>query len=188
MDAFSYLSVLNSIVLGLAVASLLTGFAAIVRARSRVVMYWPLLAQMALLFLVQVQLWWALFALRLHVHWNFPAFFVVLMQPVLAYLAAAFLVPDIRDGERIDLKQAYFREARWSFAALLLAVLDSLAKSLILDHALPGTRDLIGHVVFICLLLAGIVSRRDIVHRIIAPASLGVFVIYIAALFVALPG
>jgi hypothetical protein len=151
-------------------------------------MYWPLPAQMALLFLIQVQLWWALFALRERTQWSFPGFLVVLMQPVLAYLAAAFLVPDVRDGERLDLKQAYFREARWSFAALLLAVLDSLAKSLLLSGALPNNKDLIGHLVFICLLVVGIVSRRDVVHRLIAPVSLGVFVVYIATLFVTLPG
>jgi len=52
MDAFSYLSVLLSIVLGLALASLLSGFAAMVRARARIVFYWPLTAQMILIFLV----------------------------------------------------------------------------------------------------------------------------------------
>ncbi len=98
MDAFSYLSVLNSIVLGLGGPSLLAGVAAMVRARDRIKMYWPLPAQMALLFLIQVQLWWALFALRERGTWNFLAFLVVLMQPVLVYLATAFLVPDIPDG------------------------------------------------------------------------------------------
>ncbi|HEX4158265.1 MAG TPA: hypothetical protein VHY79_07295 [Rhizomicrobium sp.] len=186
MDAFSYLSVLNSIVLGLGVASLLAGFASMVRARDRVVMYWPLPAQMGLVFLIHVQLWWALFALRERTQWSFPGFLVVLMQPVLAYLAAAFLVPDIRDGEALDLKWAYFREARWFFAAVLLLVLDSLAKSLILGGRLPNSGDLAGHAVFISLSVAGIVSRKDIVHKIIAPASLLALAAYIATLFVTL--
>ena len=38
MDAFSYLSVLLSIVLGLAETQLLSGFAALVRARGRIAM------------------------------------------------------------------------------------------------------------------------------------------------------
>ena len=186
MDAFSYLSVLNSIVLGLGVASLLAGFAAMVRARGRVVMYWPLPAQMGLAFLIHVQLWWALFALRQRTHWSFLDFLVVLMQPVLAYLAAAFLVPDIRDGEALDLKAAYFREARWYFCAILLLLLDSLAKSLLLGGALPNRGDLIGHAAFICLSVAGIVSRSSVVHKIIAPVSLIALGAYIMTLFVAL--
>jgi hypothetical protein len=187
MDAFSYLSVLNSIVLGLGVASLLTGFAAMVRARDRLAMYWPLPMQMALVFLIQVQLWWALFALRERTHWSFPAFLVVLMQPVLAYLAAAFLVPDIRDGMALDLRQAYFREARWFFAAILLLVIDSLAKSLVLGGALPNAKDLAGHAAFICLCATGFVSRNNVVHKIIAPVSMLVLAAYILTLFVVLP-
>jgi hypothetical protein len=187
MDAFSYLSVLNSIVLGLGVASLLAGFAAMVRARDRIAMYWPLPAQMVLVFFLHVQLWWALFALRERTHWSFPEFLVVLMQPVLAYLAAAFLVPDIRDGEALDLRRPYFREARWFFAALLLLVLDSLAKSLVLSGALPNSKDLAGHAAFIGLSVAGIVSRNDAVHKVIAPAALLVLAAYIATLFVTLP-
>jgi hypothetical protein len=174
MDAFSYLSVLNSIVLGLGVASLLAGFAAMVRARDRIAMYWPLPVQMVLVFLLHVQLWWALFALRGRTHWSFLGFLVVLMQPVLAYLAAAFLVPD-------------FREARWFFAAVLLLVLDSLVKSLLLGGTLPNSKDLAGHAAFIFLSLAGIVSRNDVVHKVVAPVSLLVLTAYIATLFVTLP-
>ncbi|HEY3639066.1 MAG TPA: hypothetical protein VGK90_13035 [Rhizomicrobium sp.] len=187
MDAFSYLSVLNSIVLGLGVASLLAGFASMVRARSRLVMYWPLPAQMLLVFLLHVQIWWALFSLRGRVLWDFPGFLVVLMQPVLAYLAAAFLVPDIKEGERIDLRQAYFREARWFFGALILLVADSLVKSLLLYGALPNAKDLAGHCAFIFLSLVGMISRRDTVHKIIVPISLMVLAAYIMTLFVTLP-
>lgn len=188
MEAFSYLSVLNSIVLGLALASLLAGFAGLVRARARVVMYWPLAAQMCLLFLIQVQLWWALFALRAVAHWSFTAFMVVLMQPVLVYLATAFLVPDVREGETLDLKEAYFREARWYFSALLLVLADSLAKNLVLTARLQNATDLAGHAVFALICVAGILSRRDMVHKLIAPLALLFFTAYIAVLFASLPG
>ena len=188
MDAFSYLSVLISIVLGLALASLLTGFAAMVRARARINFYWPLGAQMALLFLVQVQIWWALFSLRELSHWSFPGFLVVLMQAVLIYLATAILVPDIRDGERIDLKACYFREARWYFATILVAVLDSLVKNLVLTGRLQHGADLAGHAAFAALCIAGIVTRREIAHKIIAPAALLAYAAYISLLFVSLPG
>ena len=187
MDAFSYLSVLISIVVGLALASLLTGFAAMVRARARVNFYWPLAAQMVLLFLLQVQLWWALFSLREVSHWSFPGFLVVLLQAVLVYLATAILVPDIRDGERIDLKACYFREARWFFAVLLVYVFDSLGKSLVLTGRLQNRTDLAGHGAFLALCVAGIVARREIAHKLIAPLALIVYATYVALLFVSLP-
>ena len=43
MDAFSYLSVLISIVLGLGVTQLLTGFGRLIEARDRVRSYGPVL-------------------------------------------------------------------------------------------------------------------------------------------------
>lgn len=187
MDAFSYLSVLISIVLGLALARLLTGFAAMVSARARLVVYWPLAAQMVLLFLIQVQMWWALFGLREILRWSFPGFLVVLLDAVLVYLATAFLVPDIRDGEPVNLKECYFREVRWFFAALLLGLLASLAKNLVLIGRLQHGIDLAAHGAFIGLCIAGIVTAREWVHKTIAVIALVLFASYIAVLFVKLP-
>jgi hypothetical protein len=187
MDAFDYLSVLLSIVLGLAITQLLAGFAAMVRARGRTVMYWPMPVQMAATFLISVQLWWALFALRWSHHWTFGSFLVVLMQPVTVYLMAAFITPDLSGEGAVDLREIYFRESRWFFGAGLAAVAMSLAKSLILGGRLPSHADLIGHAVFIAVGLVGLISKNDIVHKIIAPLMLLVYSAYIALLFVSLP-
>src|SRR5579862_1730491 len=165
MDAFSYLVVLVSVVVGLALAHLLAGVAAMVRARRRIAVYWPLAAQMALLFLLQVQMWWAFFGLHEVRVWSFPEFLVVLMQAVLVYLATAILVPEIRDGGRVDLKECYYREARWYFAALLFAVLDSVTKNTLLTGHVQNGIDLAGHVAFITLSAAGIAARSEWVHK-----------------------
>lgn len=187
MDAFSYLLVLVSVVVGLALAHLLGGLAAMVRARARIVVYWPLAAQMALLFLMQVQMWWAFFGLRQVGRWSFPEFLVVLLQAVFVYLATAILVPDVREGGRIELKECYYRETRWYFGALLLVLLDSLAKNSLLKGHLQTGVDLAGHVVFIALCIFGIATRREWVHKTIAIAAPLVFAFYIALLFIAMP-
>lgn len=187
MDAFSFLSILISIVVGLALAHLLSGFAAMVRARARVAVYWPLAAQMALLFLLQVQMWWAFFGLREVRRWSFPEFLAVLMQAVLVYVATAILVPEVRGGGRIDLKECYYREARWYFGALLLVLLDSLVKNFMLAGHFQNGIDLAGHIAFIGLCIAGIATRREWVHETIAVVALLVFASYIALLFVSLP-
>ncbi|HEY3777703.1 MAG TPA: hypothetical protein VGL35_06570 [Rhizomicrobium sp.] len=189
MDAFSYLSVLISIVVGLALAHLLAGFGAMVRARARIALYWPLAAQMALMFLIQVQMWWAFFSLRGVGRWNFPEFLIVLLQAVFVYLATTFLVPDLRDGDggQVDLRQCYYREARWYFGALLFAVLDSLVNNLLFRGGFRSLIDPAGHAAFIALAVAGIATRRAWVHKIIAVVALLVFASYIALLFIPLP-
>jgi hypothetical protein len=64
MDEFSYLSVLISVILGLAVTQILKDFRGIVLSRARIRIYWPVLVWAALLLLVCFQHWWAMFGMR----------------------------------------------------------------------------------------------------------------------------
>jgi hypothetical protein len=187
MDAFSYLSVLLSIVLGLAVTQLLSGFAALVHARRRIAMYWPVPVQMAATLLISVQVWWAMFGMREVRHWTFAGFLIVLAQSIAVYLMAAFITPELGGDARTDLREVYFREARWFFGSILAALAISLAKNVMLAGALQSGIDLAGHGVFAAIALAGLFSRSDAVHKLIAPLSLLFYGLYIALLFVTLP-
>jgi hypothetical protein len=187
MDAFSYLSVLLSIVLGLAVTQLLSGFAALVHARRRVAMYWPVPVQMAATLLITVQVWWAMFGLRESQHWTFAGFLVVFAQSIAVYLMAAFITPEMDGDGGIDLREAYFREARWFFGSILVALAISLAKNVVLAGTLQHGVDLAGHAAFAAVALTGLLSRNDAVHKLIAPLSLLLYGLYIGLLFVSLP-
>ena len=92
MDAFSYLIVLVSIVLGLGITRLLTGLSALVEARARVRVYGPPLAWAGVL-LIHFQTWWAFFGLRYRDGWTFAAFLAILVQPALLYLPSALVLP-----------------------------------------------------------------------------------------------
>jgi hypothetical protein len=187
MDAFNYLSVLLSIVLGLAVTQLLSGFAALVHARRRVAMYWPVPLQMAAVLLISVQVWWAMFGMHNVHQWTFAGFLVVLAQSIAVYLMAAFITPELDGEAQIDLRDAYFREARWFFGSILAALATSLLKNRVLFGSFQGGTDLAGHVVFAAIALTGFIFRSDIVHKLIAPLSLLAYALYIALLFVTLP-
>jgi hypothetical protein len=188
MNAFDYLAVLLSIVLGLGITQVLTGFAGMVRARGRTRMYWPVPLQMLAVFLIQVQVWWALFALRGMTHWTFAQYLIVLMQPVAVYMMAAFITPDFSGSEEIDLRAAYFREARWFFGALMATTAFGLAKNLVIDGRLPNPTDMAGHILFPAVAIVGMISRGDRVHKVIAVLSLAIYAAYIALLAVRLPG
>lgn len=89
MDAFSYLSVLLSIILGLGLTQVPTAIGRLVRhprAHAR-----PLapaaLGRRALAHLCAV--WWSMYGLRLRRDWTFLAFGVVLAQTATLYLMAA---------------------------------------------------------------------------------------------------
>jgi hypothetical protein len=188
MNAFDYLAVLLSIVLGLGITQVLTGFAGMVRARGRTLMYWPVPLQMMAVFLIQVQVWWALFALRGMTHWTFAQYLIVLMQPVAVYMMAAFITPDFSGDAPVDLRAAYFREARWFFGALAATTTAGLAKNLVIDGALPNATDMAGHIVFLAVAVTGMIVRGDRVHKAVAVLSLALYAAYIALLAVRLSG
>jgi hypothetical protein len=100
MDEFSYLSVLISVILGLAVTQILKGFRKILLSRALIRIYWPVIAWAALLLLVCVQSWWAMFELRQYQPWTFAAFAVVLLQTILTYMLAGLKNRNFSSAQR----------------------------------------------------------------------------------------
>jgi hypothetical protein len=183
VNQFDYLAVLVSIVLGLGIANVLTGFAAIVRARARVTSFLPTYVQMANVFVIHIQLWWAMFGLREVRHWTFPIFLAVILQPVLVFLMSAFIVPDVPRQGAVDLKEQYFREHAWFGAALFATVADSLLRNVLVSGRLPSTPELVAHGVFAMLGAIGFVSRNARVHMVLAPVVSLTLAVYVGTLF-----
>ena len=107
MDAFSYLSVLLSIILGLAITQVLQGFRGLMLARSRLRSYWPSVAWAILLLVLDVQVWWAMYDLRFRHEWSFLGFAAVLAQTVPLYLLAGLG----KTGVRVNFSQRAPRES-----------------------------------------------------------------------------
>jgi len=62
-DAFAYLSVLLSIVLGLAIAEVLQGYGTLLRSRSTVKFYAPPVIWSVMMLILATHFWWASFGL-----------------------------------------------------------------------------------------------------------------------------
>lgn len=79
MDAFSYLSVLLSIILGLAITQVLQGVRGVLLQRARIRLYAPSLIWCVIILAMATQSWWASFGLSDHTEWTFAQFTVVLV-------------------------------------------------------------------------------------------------------------
>jgi hypothetical protein len=184
MDAFSYLSVLISLILGLAITEVLQGFRGLMHARARTVLYWPVIAWGVLVVVISVQGWWTMFGYRHLEDWTFIQFSVVLLQTIAVYLLAALALPDARGDAAVDLREHYYEHRRWFFAMLLAIVFVSLLKSLVIDGKLPEPADLAFHGLFAALSLSGIVIRAPRYHEALAAFGLVLMGAYIGILFV----
>jgi hypothetical protein len=183
MDAFGYLSVLLSIIVGLGMTQLLAAGGRLIRHRSVVRFYWPPILWAALIVVIFVQLWWTMFGLRAVREWGFVDFLVVLLQSVTLYMMAAVALPEEVGDEGVDLREHYQAHQSWMFGFLLATIAVSALKELTLAGRLPEGENLAFHVFFAAVCVSGMVIRRQRYHEFLAILSAVAMGAYIAMLF-----
>lgn len=183
MDAFSYLSVLLAVIVGLAITQVLQGYRALALSRERVRWYAPPLIWSGLILILATQHWWANYDLTRHREWTFIQFGAALFQTLLFYMMAAIVLPDVRTEEPTDLKAHYYREVPLFFGLGSAAVLWNEVREFALNHALPRPLDLGFQAIFLLLSLAAILLRRERFHEFVAAAMALILAAYIAVLF-----
>lgn len=171
METFDYLSVLLSIVLGLAIAQVLQGFRGIILSRETVTLHFPTLIWAGLALLMAIQGWWASFGLHLYSNWNFTAFLVIILRANSVYVVAALVLPNITGEEPVDLREHYFAHKGWIFGAFLASIGLSMAKDLTLYEHLPGRMNAEFHAIFGLAVIAAAVTCREWFHNPLAPTS-----------------
>jgi hypothetical protein len=186
-EEFQYLAVLLSIVLGLGVTQLLTGVGRLVQARRSVRVYWPPLVWIAVLLLIHVQSWWAMFELRAHAPWTFLQFLVVLLTPTTLYLMAALALPDVAEataaGRVLDLRAHYYAQTRWFFAAAGAVVASSVLRPLVFDGRIPIDLDRGVQFAFLAMSAGAVATRRPRYHETTTVVGAALLVAYVALLF-----
>lgn len=183
MGSFSYLSVLLSIVLGLAITQVLLGFRSLILTRAKVKLYTPTLIWAVIALLMPIQAWWADFAMREQANWTFLALLVIMLQAISVYMVAALVLPDISGEDLVDLRKHFFAHRSWFFGALLAIVVFSLSKDLALHGHLPNRINRVFQFGFCAASLVGMVTRSEWFHQLMAPAMGLAFVVYIVVLF-----
>ena len=183
MEPFSHLSVLLSIILGLAITQVLQGLGRLIQARERVRFYWPPVLWALVLLVIYVQSWWAMFGLRDHRDWTFLAFSVVVLQTILLYLLAALALPDLTPEGPIDLRASYHGHSRWFYSTAALLAVVSLGKDLALSGHLPGRFNTAFHLVFIATSTLAALTSAEWLHKAVTLGAAGGIGLYVALLF-----
>jgi hypothetical protein len=183
MDSFTYISVLLSIVLGLAVTQVLLGFRGLILTRAKVKLYTTTLIWAILALLTPIQAWWADFAMRKQPNWTFLSLLVIMLQAISIYMVAALVLPDISAEKFVDLREHFFAHRSWFFGAQLASTVFSLSKTLTLSGHLPNLVDSAFEFTFCAAAIAGAVIRSEWFHKLLAPVAGLLVAVYIALLF-----
>lgn len=186
MTPFEYLSVLVSIIVGLALTQLLSGVARLIQLRHRIAMHPATLCWMAVLFLIDVQVWWVAFERRQAMQWTFFAFLLYLLIPIGVFLLSYLVLPDLGDEDTGDLHANFDGNRSWFFGLLAALPLVSLLEQAVRDGHLPMDTDFAFRCVWIAMALVAMRVRSARFHLWNAVAVLVLFVGYVVNLFLRL--
>ena len=165
MDEFGYLSVLLSVILGLAVTQILKGFRGLLLSRARIQVYWPVIGWAVFVLLLCFQNWWSMFGMRYRHDWNFEQFVIVLLRTILIYMIAGLVFPDFFGDASVDLKESFYSHRRWFFFLGFALVVVSVCADLVLYGKLPSPTNLIFHGIFGVTLLVGASTKTNGITR-----------------------
>jgi hypothetical protein len=183
VESFNYLSVLISIVLGLAITQVLLGLRGLILTRAKVKLYFPTLIWAGLALLIAIQGWWANFSMHTQANWSFVALLVIILQAISVYMVAALVLPDVTGEANVDLRDHYFAHRSWFFGAVLASLVFSAAKDLALYGRLPGPINLAFHLFFGLTVIVAAITRREWYHKFLAPAAGLSILLYITLLY-----
>ena len=186
MTPFEYLSVLVSIIVGLALTQLLSGMARLIQLRRRIPMHAPTLLWMGLLFLIDIQVWWVAFERRATLQWTFFTFLLYLLIPIGVFLLSYLVLPDMGDEDAPDLAANFEGNRVWFLCLLSALPAISLLEQWVRERALHWDGDVAFRVGFLALSLVAARARGSRVHLWIALVALSAFVGYVLLLFVRL--
>jgi len=183
-DAFNYVAVLVSIIVGLSATRVMSGLGEVIQAANRPRIYWVhVLWHITLLFNVMLG-WWLLYRWRLTSDWTFFLFMWITIAPILTYLAAAILIPgELETTDSPDWRDYYYKNRRgffFAFGAIApLDIIDTLLKGR--QHFLaqgPSYLPFIAFWTIGCLVAA--TSRNELYHKTWAVVLPSGQVIYMA--------
>jgi hypothetical protein len=187
MSAFDYLTILISIVLGLAIANVLARLATVITARERTDFYWPPIAWAVWLFFISVQHWWAEWSVRHTPQWNFGTFWLQLLIPVDLFLLSALVLPDREEGGTLDLGYWYFRNRRWFFGFMFFLPALSIAEEVARTGRMHSMLNLAFLLAFEVAITAAYLLRSRRAQEVIAAQAMVLTVLYVVLLFFQLP-
>ena len=131
MPAFEHLSVLVSIVVGMAVSQVLFGLGQLVRRRGSYKVDPVYVLANVVILLILVDSWWSAFSWHDVPDWSYARTWFVMLNPLLVTMAAQLLPPDWEERP-VDIHRAYYRNHRLMFFMIafypLIDMLDSRMK------------------------------------------------------------
>ena len=168
MDPFEYFIGLYTIIVGLGITLLVRSVGQMIEGADRLRRYWVHTGWLGLIFVAHVSSWFFLWKYHGITQWRVAEALLMLVVPVLLYLASHLAVPEIEEsGEgRYDLRAYYYSRGRFRWIQGLLGA--SILATLLIDGLLLEIRmadpSQANRILALAVILPGLLSRRPWIH------------------------
>ena len=127
MSSFEFVAVLFSVIIGLAISHLLAAVSDLVESSKRVKLYLITSIWIITVLIWDIFSWWGLWELQSLEFWNYPSFFLVVVNLSGLYLMTTLVLPQASESKNIDLRQHYYSVRKiffltmtWNFSCIVL--------------------------------------------------------------------
>ena len=177
MPAFTHLSMVGFLILGLSMVRLLITLAALLHQNTNdtkdddVIFYWPHTLFCFITFFTIILFWWTSYPLRdityfANENWNLFTFLLYLSVPFLFFMVTEVVAPQNNDGKALDLKEYYYKYHRvilglaWVLQACLIGNLFVFFGGELMSLKV------FGRVLMLCIMTPMVISSNQKVHEI----------------------
>ncbi len=185
MSQFEFLLALYAIVAGLGLSLLVRSIGQMIEARDRVRLYWVHSCWIALTFVGHVVSWFVLWSHARHEPWTVLEALLLLAVPILLYLISHLAVPELEDDRVHDMRDYYYREARWIQGLMLGVVVAGALTHVVVEGRLDVTGARAVRLAMAVILVPGLITLNPRVHAM--QAVLLALVMLFAVSYVAKP-
>ena len=167
MGLFEFLMVLVSVVIGLGLTEILTGWANLLRARDGIRFYWVHVLLQGGVFFALLQQWWEFWEMEGMGEISFFAVLTLLASPILLFLIAHLLFPAQAQGA--NLEEYYYRQSSLLWILVVLGTLKgTFLDALVFGYPVFHPANLSGIPMVACALVLAVSKNRRL-HGVLVP-------------------
>ena len=184
MVAYSHLSMIAFVILGLSMVRLMINYSALLAKNHNddpdddVIFYWPHTAICFITFFTIILFWWTSYPLRdleyfPNESWNLFTFLLYLSVPFLFFMVSEVVAPTLEQHKEreVNLKEYYYHNHRVILGLAWVLQVCLLANLFVFFHGELATLKVLGRVIMLCIMLPMVISSNKRIHEI----GMGIF-------------
>ena len=182
MVAFSHLSMIAFVILGLSMVRLMINFSALLAKNYNddgdddVKFYWPHTAFSFITFFTIILFWWTSYPLRDLAYypnegWNLFTFLLYLSVPFLFFMVSEVVAPQDHEGKAYDLREYYYKNHKVILGLAWMLQVCLIGNLFVFFHGELLSLKVLGRFIMLAVMAPMVISDNKRVHEI----GMGVF-------------